>query len=118
MTRCRIRNLENFTPAKGFLSTKLVIVRGGKPKGFGRRMHHKERHTLFYPSHQFKPSDWLRFIHGGAFDKKWHGLGLSDEDLGALQIAIMVRPQAPRCSRNRQATQDSLCPTQFKPKQT
>ncbi len=47
-------------------------------------MHLKETHTLFYPSHQFEPSDWLRFIHIGRFDEKWAKLGLNDEDLRAL----------------------------------
>jgi len=58
-------------------------------------MHLKETHTLFYPSHQFEPSDWLRFIHIGRFDEKWAKLGLNDEDLRALQIAIMAAPRKP-----------------------
>lgn len=59
------------------------------------KMHLKETHILSYPSHHFEPSDWLRFIHIGPFDKKWAKLGLKDEDLAALQIAIMAAPQKP-----------------------
>lgn len=56
-------------------------------------MHLKEKHTLDYLSHQFKPTDWLRFILLRPFDKKWYGLGLTDDDLSALQIAIMSAPR-------------------------
>jgi mRNA-degrading endonuclease RelE of RelBE toxin-antitoxin system len=43
----------------------------------------------------FCPEDWPRFIHGAAFEKKWSRLGLGDEDLRALEIAIMLGPRRP-----------------------
>lgn len=55
-------------------------------------MHLKEKHKLSYPAHRFKPSDWLRFILLDPFDRKWAQLGLNDEDLRALQVAIMTAP--------------------------
>jgi hypothetical protein len=55
-------------------------------------MHLKERHTLCYPAHHFEPTDWLRFIQLDLFDRKWRELGLDDDDLRLLQIAIMTGP--------------------------
>ncbi len=55
-------------------------------------MHLKETHKLSYPAHYFEPSDWLRFIHLGPFDRRWVALGLNDEDLRALQVLIMAAP--------------------------
>jgi mRNA-degrading endonuclease RelE of RelBE toxin-antitoxin system len=44
----------------------------------------------------FEPSDWLRFVQLDPFAKKWTKLGLSDDDLRALEIAIMsVADKAP-----------------------
>lgn len=56
-------------------------------------MHKKEQRTLAYPSHVFQPEDWLRFVHGMAFEKKWTKIGLSDDDLRSLEIAIMLGPK-------------------------
>jgi hypothetical protein len=36
--------------------------------------------------------DWLRFIHLAPFDRKWTDLGLNDNDLRILQIAIIAGP--------------------------
>ena len=51
--------------------------------------------TLVHPSRIFRPEDWLRFIHGAAFERKWGKLKLNDDDLRALEIAIMLGPRRP-----------------------
>jgi hypothetical protein len=56
-------------------------------------MHSRERHTLVYPSYIFDPEDWLRFVYPVPFQKKWEKLGLTDDDLRALEIAIMTNPK-------------------------
>lgn len=53
-------------------------------------MHTKEQFTLSYPSVDFEPSDWLRFIHLDPFTRKWAKLGLTDDDLRGLETAIMT----------------------------
>ena len=58
-------------------------------------MHHKTQCTLVYSTTDFEPMDWLRFIHLTPFDRKWNKLGLDDDDLRALQIAIMAAPDRP-----------------------
>jgi hypothetical protein len=55
-------------------------------------MHKKEKGTLIYPSGVFDPSDWLLFIHLHLFDDEWSELKLDDDDLRALQVAIMAGP--------------------------
>jgi mRNA-degrading endonuclease RelE of RelBE toxin-antitoxin system len=55
-------------------------------------MHRKSMCTLIYPATDFEPMDWLRFIHLTPFDRKWTNLGLDDDDLRILQIAIMAGP--------------------------
>lgn len=39
--------------------------------------------------------DWKRFVEMPYFTAKWRNLGLTDDDLNALQIMIMVRPKGP-----------------------
>ncbi|MEM7812721.1 MAG: hypothetical protein AAF532_14695 [Planctomycetota bacterium] len=49
--------------------------------------------TLFYPNyHALDPTDLLTFIHEPEFDHDWVELGLNDDDLHALQVAIMCDP--------------------------
>jgi hypothetical protein len=53
-----------------------------------------EKVTLRYPRHAFRPEELLNFIELRAFTSAWdHDLGLTDEDLTALQILIMIRPK-------------------------
>jgi mRNA-degrading endonuclease RelE of RelBE toxin-antitoxin system len=59
-------------------------------------MHSRERHTLVYPSYVFEPEDWLRFVYLIPFQKRWEKLGLTDDDLRALEIAIMTDPKRPK----------------------
>jgi hypothetical protein len=54
--------------------------------------HKRSTVTLTYPRH-LNPEDWLRFIELDIFTQDWRELGLTDEDLLALQIAIMAGPQ-------------------------
>ena len=39
-----------------------------------------------------KPEDWLRFVQIDPFPRKWKEYDLNDDDLKALEIAIMVAP--------------------------
>jgi hypothetical protein len=43
----------------------------------------------------FNPQDWLRFVHLSPFLRAWAKLGLGDDDLRALEVAIMERPTRP-----------------------
>ena len=48
-----------------------------------------------YPPHAWNPEDLLDFIELPQFTKRWETLGLDDEDdLTALQLAIMSGPKA------------------------
>jgi len=53
-------------------------------------MHQRESHALSYPSAEFEPADWYRFVQLDPFTKKWAKLKLNDDDLRALEIAIMA----------------------------
>lgn len=53
------------------------------------------RGTLWYPAHAIKPEDLLTFIELSVFTKIWSKLGLTDEDLLLVQMAIMCDPQGP-----------------------
>lgn len=55
-------------------------------------MHNKGRYSLIYSPFDFNPEDWLRFIQMPTFSKKWDKFGLTDDDLRALEIAIMIGP--------------------------
>lgn len=48
--------------------------------------------TLMYPQHIFKPEDLLTFIEMKPFSSRWKELGLTDDELLTLQIAIMCDP--------------------------
>lgn len=54
-------------------------------------MHSKEHHTLVHDA-ALKPEDWLRFVQLPPFPGQWTRLGLSDDYLRALEIAIMAAP--------------------------
>lgn len=56
--------------------------------------HLKERVTLNHPR-CMEPEDWLRFIETSGFTKSWKKLGLTDDDILATQMMIMVSPQGP-----------------------
>ena len=55
-------------------------------------MHIKEHRSLTY-SATFRPQDWLRFVEIEPFPRLWASFKLTDEDLRALQTAIMALPQ-------------------------
>ena len=38
----------------------------------------------------FQPSDWFRFIHLDLFTKRWNKLGLDDDALRSLEVAILT----------------------------
>lgn len=52
----------------------------------------RQRRTLVYPRHAFRPEDLLRFVHLPPFVRAWKDLRLDDEDLQALEIMIMLNP--------------------------
>jgi hypothetical protein len=53
----------------------------------------RERRTLIFPKHWFDPKDWLTFVQAQGFSDDWDGLGLTDDDLAALEIIIMSKPR-------------------------
>lgn len=58
-------------------------------------MNSKERIVLSHPA-SLKPSDYATFVEIDPFLRQWGKLGLADQDLLALQIAILVaRDQTP-----------------------
>ena len=62
----------------------------------------QKRATLAYPEHLPSPEDLLHFIETTAFSKAWDELVLDDEDdLTALQLAIMISPEVRRWCRGR-----------------
>jgi hypothetical protein len=54
-----------------------------------------EHCTLVYPKHALSPEDLLNFIETKVFARAWKDLGLSDDDLFVLQIAMMGDPKGP-----------------------
>ena len=50
---------------------------------------------LFIERKDFDPDDWLHFVQGRTFESSWKQLGLSDDDLRALEMFIMLNPQGP-----------------------
>jgi hypothetical protein len=49
--------------------------------------------TLIYPQHLCSPQDLLHFVEEDEFADDWKSLGLDDDALCALQIAIMAAPK-------------------------
>jgi hypothetical protein len=47
------------------------------------------------PVHRFVPEDLMVFVQASRFSKRWDALGLVDDDLQALEIAIMSNPRGP-----------------------
>ncbi len=58
-----------------------------------KRQGKRERYTVAYPGHHFKPRDILTFIEMKGFGDDWQDLKLTDDDLAAVQIAIMAAPR-------------------------
>jgi len=58
-------------------------------------MHTSARLTLVYNASEFRPEDWLRFVHLTTFSQDWSKLGLNDDDLRALEVCIMAAPTRP-----------------------
>jgi hypothetical protein len=42
-----------------------------------------------------KPKDWLRFIQTKVFEKCWVAWDLTDDDLRALEMIVMINPDGP-----------------------
>lgn len=53
----------------------------------------RKRAVLGYPSHWFKPEELLSFIELRCFTRRWEQLELSDLDLEALQVIVMLQPR-------------------------
>lgn len=60
-----------------------------------RKQTNGERHhaTLVYPKHQCNPEDLLTFIEMHGFTDDWRELGMTDDDLLALQVMMMATPR-------------------------
>jgi hypothetical protein len=54
--------------------------------------HGRTKHSLAFPQHAFQPEDLLTFVELHGFADDWRKLGLSDDDLQALQVMIMTKP--------------------------
>jgi hypothetical protein len=52
----------------------------------------KTRAVVTYPSHLCKPEGLLSFVEMSGFSDNWKELGLNDDTLHLLQIAIMTDP--------------------------
>lgn len=50
--------------------------------------------VLHYSPREMDPADLLQFIEARPFTRRWGDLGLTDQDLRALQICIMANPKA------------------------
>ena len=55
-----------------------------------RRSRKRQKATLRYPKYAVKPEDLLHFIELEGFEDDWKRLGLDDEALFALELAIMA----------------------------
>jgi hypothetical protein len=56
-------------------------------------MHSGEHHFLVHPA-SFRPENWLRFVQIDPFPRHWSRLQLTDDDLRALEIGIMLGPES------------------------
>lgn len=52
-----------------------------------------EKHTVVYPGHVFDPEELRNFYELKWFYDTWEEMELSDDDLSALQIIIMLDPK-------------------------
>jgi hypothetical protein len=57
-----------------------------------RNRNRRRRHAVAYPGHAFAPEQLLRFVELKPFADGWKDLKLTDDDLVALQIMIMLNP--------------------------
>ena len=48
---------------------------------------------LIYPQHVLAPDDLLNFVELKWFSKEWDAFRFNDEELGVLQIEIMIDPK-------------------------
>ena len=53
----------------------------------------RERRGLSYPAGELSPDLFLTFVQFAPFTREWDRLGLKDDDLRALETAIMADPQ-------------------------
>jgi hypothetical protein len=51
-----------------------------------------EKSSLEYPGHLFRPIEVATFIQTSVFTRDWERLGLTDDDLRALEVMIMAKP--------------------------
>lgn len=52
-----------------------------------------ETRTLVYPEGSCNPQVWLNFVQSKPFERSWKTIGLSDDDLRALEMLIMINPK-------------------------
>lgn len=54
-----------------------------------------ETRRVMYPKDLYDPKKWLNFVQLPAFVRRWKSLGLSDDDLRGLEMAIIMDPMRP-----------------------
>jgi hypothetical protein len=59
----------------------------------------RETRTVVYPAGVMRPEDLLTFIHFNHFTAEWKRLGLTDDDLRALECCLMAAPSGPPVMR-------------------
>ncbi len=52
-----------------------------------------ETHTLSYPKGLCNPEDLINFVPFPGFKRRWDELGLTDLDLDALKVILMINPR-------------------------
>ncbi len=52
----------------------------------------REKRTLVYPRGSIQPREWLRFVQLSRFEKAWDAWELTDEDLQALEMLVLINP--------------------------
>lgn len=65
---------------------------GGHPVSTEKSKRAREKRRLCYPGDKFSPEDFLNFVQWDSFVADWKSLGLCDDDLRALEVAIMAKP--------------------------
>ncbi len=55
--------------------------------------HERPRHRLVFPWGLFNPQNLLGFVQWDSFVQDWRRLGLGDDELRALEAAIMAEPK-------------------------
>lgn len=55
----------------------------------------REKQTVVFPGHMLAPEELRNFFELDWFFDSWQEMGLTDDDLSALQVVIMLDPKGP-----------------------